>query len=235
MSSVRAFLLAAISALVVLTPSSTGATVARHSPGSATVPGPASGIAASALVEAAEGAGLRSTVLDAALLGYRKALKDAVTNPSLLTVIDYSLPSHTPRLWVLDLAAGRVLMHELVAHGRGTGLDSARSFSNTPGSFKTSLGTFITGTTYRGANGLSLRLRGLDEGLNDRAAERAIVLHGAWYVSDDIVRRQGRLGRSEGCPAVSEDVAPRVIGLIKDGSVLFAYYPSAELEQRLGT
>lgn len=126
-------------------------------------------------------------------------------------------------------------MHELVAHGRGTGLDSARSFSNTPGSFKTSLGTFITGTTYRGANGLSLRLRGLDEGLNDRAAERAIVLHGAWYVSDDIVRRQGRLGRSEGCPAVSEDVAPRVIGLIKDGSVLFAYYPSAELEQRLGT
>jgi hypothetical protein len=151
----------------------------------------------------------------------------------VLTVIDYSLPSRERRLWVLDLVAGSVLMREFVAHGRGTGLDVARKFSNIPGSLQSSLGAFITGGTYEGQNGQSLRLRGVDRGLNDRAEERAIVVHGAWYVSDEIVRQQGRLGRSEGCPALSEDVAPRVIDLIRDGTVLFSYYPSPDLERSL--
>jgi hypothetical protein len=233
LSSVRTLLLAAISALVVLSPASTEATVARPAPVAAPELNADSAFSIAALTDAAREAGLRSNVLDAALRGYRHAVEEGVAKPSLLTVIDYSLPSRTPRLWVLDLDAGKVLMHELVAHGRGTGLDSARLFSNKPGSYKSSLGTFITGATYRGANGLSLRLRGIDEGLNDRAAERAIVIHGAWYVSDDIVRMQGRLGRSEGCPALSQDVAPRVIDLIRDGSVVFSYFPSPELEQRL--
>lgn len=225
-------MLATIGALLVLTPASTKATGARPAP----VPAndrpedDGAGIAVAALTEAAEAAGLRATVLNAGLDGYRRALEEGVDNPSVLTVIDYSLPSREPRLWVLDLEAGKVLARELVAHGRGTGLDEARDFSNVPGSFQSSLGTFITGATYRGRHGLSLRLHGIDAGLNDRAAERAIVIHGAWYVSETLVRQQGRLGRSEGCPALSEDVAPRVIELIRDGSVVFSYHPSPELE-----
>jgi hypothetical protein len=146
----------------------------------------------------------------------------------LLTVIDYSLSSRQPRLWVLDLSSGRVLAHELVAHGRGTGGDLARRFSNRPGSLQSSLGTFVTGAAYRGRHGLALRLRGLDTGVNDRAEDRAIVMHGAWYVSPAVVAQLGRLGRSEGCPALSRTAAPRVIDLIRDGTVLFAYFPSRE-------
>jgi hypothetical protein len=119
-----------------------------------------------------------------------------------------------------------VLAHELVAHGRNTGDDRARRFSNRPGSLQSSLGTFVTGRTYQGRHGLSLRLRGLDAGLNDRAEARAIVVHGAEYVSPDIVRRLGRLGRSQGCPALEPGVAARVIDLIRGGSVLFAWYPT---------
>jgi hypothetical protein len=148
-----------------------------------------------------------------------------VTSP-LLTVIDYSMPSRMRRLWVLDLERGRVLARELVAHGRGTGEDRAQRFSNRPGSLQSSLGVFVTGRTYRGKHGLALQLRGLDAGVNDRAAERAIVMHGAWYVSPAMVSKVGRLGRSEGCPALSPTAAPRVIRLIRNGSVLYAYYPT---------
>jgi hypothetical protein len=137
------------------------------------------------------------------------------------------------RLWVLDLERGRVLARELVAHGRGTGEDRARRFSNRPGSLQSSLGVFVTGRTYRGKHGLALRLRGLDAGVNDRAAERAIVMHGAWYVSPAMVAKVGRLGRSEGCPALSAAAAPRVIRLIRNGSVLFAYYPPERLAGRV--
>ena len=179
-----------------------------------------------ALVAAAARAGLRAEVLAAALRAQARALRSAATHARILTVIDYSLPSRARRLWVLDLDRDSVLAHELVAHGRNTGDDLARRFSNRPGSLQSSLGTFITGRTYRGRHGLSLRLRGLDAGLNDRAEARAIVVHGADYVSPGIVRRLGRLGRSQGCPALEPGVAARVIGLIRDGSVLFAWYPS---------
>ncbi|HEX6106137.1 MAG TPA: murein L,D-transpeptidase catalytic domain family protein, partial [Gemmatimonadales bacterium] len=149
----------------------------------------------------------------------------------LLTVIDYSLRSREPRLWVLDLAAGRVVARELVAHGRGTGGDEAREFSNRPGSHQSSLGTFLTGATYRGKHGVSLRLKGLDRGLNHLAEARAIVIHGAEYVDQAIVRQLGRLGRSQGCPALSRSAAPRVIDLIRDGTVVFSYHPSAALDR----
>ena len=125
---------------------------------------------------------------------------------------------------MLDLVRARVLAHELVAHGRGSGDDLARRFSNQPGSLQSSLGTFLTGTTYYGKHGLSLRLQGLDPGVNDRAAERAIVVHGAPYVDAALVPRLGRLGRSQGCPALSPAVAARIIDLIRGGSVLYAYY-----------
>jgi hypothetical protein len=141
----------------------------------------------------------------------------------LLTVIDYSLPSTKPRLWVVDLERGEVLFHELVAHGSGTGDNYATRFSNLPNSRQTSLGLFLTGGTYDGGNGYSLRLRGLDEGINDRAEARHIVIHGAWYVSAEHARRQGRLGRSWGCPALSLASARPVIDTVKGGSFVYAY------------
>ena len=141
----------------------------------------------------------------------------------LLTIIDYSLPSTQPRLWVLDLENGKVLYHELVAHGSGSGDNYATRFSNNNDSHQTSLGLFVTGGTYEGGNGYSLKLRGLDKGFNDRAEERHIVMHGAWYVSREHVRAQGRLGRSWGCPALSEQSAQPVIDTIKGGSFVFSY------------
>jgi len=141
----------------------------------------------------------------------------------LLTLIDYSLPSTAPRLWVLDLARGKVLFHELVAHGAGSGDNYATRFSNAPDSRQTSLGLFLTGGTYEGGNGYSLNLNGLDRGVNDRAEERRIVMHGAWYVSADHARDFGRLGRSWGCPALPVASAHSVIDAIKNGTFLFSY------------
>jgi hypothetical protein len=142
-----------------------------------------------------------------------------------LAVIDYSLPSTRPRLWVFDLDRAALLFEELVAHGKGTGERFARRFSNVDGSKMSSLGLFRTGATYVGSNGYSLRLEGLEPGFNDRAEPRAIVMHGASYVSRGLARELGRIGRSWGCPAVREEVARPVIDTLKGGSLLFAYYP----------
>jgi len=144
-----------------------------------------------------------------------------------LTIIDYSLPSTQPRLWVLDLAKGKVLFHELVAHGAGSGDKYATRFSNVENSRATSLGLFLTGGTYEGGNGYSLTLKGLDAGVNDQAEARHVVMHGAWYVSEDHARQFGMLGRSWGCPALSQTVAPEVIDTIKGGSFVYAYAGSA--------
>jgi len=180
-------------------------------------------------------AGLRPNVLRLALEARARAEARGLATRPVLTVIDYSLPSRKRRLWVLDLEHARVLAHELVAHGRETGGDVARRFSNRPGSFQSSLGTFVTGETYTGAHGLSLRLRGLDQGLNDQAEARGIVLHGADYVNAGIVDKLGRLGRSQGCPALSPAAAPRVIELIRDRTVVFAYHPSPALRRTLAS
>ncbi|MGH9361285.1 MAG: murein L,D-transpeptidase catalytic domain family protein [Thermoanaerobaculia bacterium] len=169
--------------------------------------------------------GLAPEVLAAALEAMSAARARGVSaREDLLTVIDYSLPSTEPRLWVLDLARHEVLFRELVAHGKGTGEKYATRFSNAPESRQTSLGLFLTRGTYVGGNGYSLRLQGLDAGLNDRAEARAIVMHGAWYVSSEQARAQGRIGRSWGCPAVSEKVARPVIDTIKGGSFIFSYH-----------
>jgi hypothetical protein len=145
-----------------------------------------------------------------------------------LAVIDYSRPSSEPRLWVFDLHRGRLLFEELVAHGRGTGERLAKRFSNTDGSHMSSLGLFRATDPYDGANGYSLRLQGLEPGFNDRALDRAIVMHGAPYVSQDLVHKQGRIGRSWGCPAVRSAVARRMIDTLKHGALVFAYYPHRE-------
>jgi hypothetical protein len=145
-----------------------------------------------------------------------------------LAFIDYSRPSTEPRLWVFDVALGKLLYEEVVAHGRGSGENIARFFSNVEGSHASSLGLFLTRETYQGRNGYSLRMDGLEPGVNDAAMERAIVMHGAPYVDPRQAERQGRLGRSFGCPAVREAVARGVIDVLKDGQFVFAYYPDAQ-------
>jgi hypothetical protein len=156
----------------------------------------------------------------------------AISRAEVLTVIDYSRPSTENRLFVIDLASSRVLFAERVAHGRGTGENAAERFSNLPQSHMTSLGVFRAGDAYTGAHGLSLHLDGLEPGFNDRARERAIVLHGADYVSDALIASQGRLGRSWGCPAVRPAIAKALIDAIRDGSLLVAYYPDADWLRR---
>lgn len=142
-----------------------------------------------------------------------------------LAVIDYSLPSTERRFWLFDTAASRLVRHDYVAHGKNSGLLYATQFSNVPGSLQSSLGLYYTGATYMGRHGYSLRLHGLEPGINDRALERAIVLHGADYVGPSFIETHSRLGRSWGCPALPRRSAPGVIELLKDGAYLFAYYP----------
>ena len=144
-----------------------------------------------------------------------------------LAVIDYSLPSTERRLWIFDIEARKLLFAEYVAHGQGTGENFARDFSNRDGSHQTSLGLFRTAGTYNGKNGYSLKMEGLEPGTNDAAMARAIVMHGAPYVNPAAAKVQGRLGRSWGCPAVRPEVAGAVIDSLKNGQMIFAYYPDS--------
>lgn len=180
--------------------------------------------------EGAELGSLEPTVFDLALNAASCAVRAGkVVNPKTLTVIDYSRPSSQERrLWVIDLTTHELLYEELVAHGQGSGLATATMFSNEPDTHRTSLGLFKTLDTYVGKNGYSLRLDGLDAGINDRARERAIVMHGAPYVSEQFVRSNGRLGRSWGCPAIRNDIAREMIDRVKGGGLVFAYYPDAK-------
>jgi len=168
-------------------------------------------------------------VLALALEARACALSSGEVDPDArLAVIDYSRPSTDKRLWVFDLAHDRLLHREYVAHGSGSGENIARRFSNVDGSHATSLGLFRTAETYVGGNGYSLRLDGLDPGFNDHARSRAIVMHGAWYVNPELIRSQGRLGRSQGCPALRQEVAKVVIDELKQRQLLFAYADDAQ-------
>lgn len=173
--------------------------------------------------------GLRGEVLKLALdASACAAERGLVKKRDLLTVIDYSIPSSEPRLFTFNLASGKMLFRELVAHGKNSGGDKASFFSNESGSLATSLGLFVTADTYYGGNGYSLRLRGLEEGVNDMAWDRLIVMHGASYVSKEAVRVLGRLGRSWGCPAVRAEIAEKIINTVRGGSAIFAYYPDKQ-------
>ncbi len=147
----------------------------------------------------------------------------ACRRKDILTLIDFTKPSTEPRLWVIDMAARRVLITSHVAHGRGSGDNFATSFSNESGSHKSSLGVYLTENTYNGGNGYSLVLNGLEPGVNDNAKSRAVVVHGADYADPALAAVQGRLGRSLGCPALPRAVTREVIDTIKDGSVLYIY------------
>ncbi|MFC5440251.1 murein L,D-transpeptidase catalytic domain family protein [Rhodanobacter ginsenosidimutans] len=142
-----------------------------------------------------------------------------------LAVIDYSMPSLQRRLWVFDLRNHELLYREWVAHGSGSGGNLPTHFSNEDGSHASSVGLFVTGATYTGRNGYSLRMDGLEPGFNDAAMDRAIVMHGADYVNVAADKAMGRLGRSWGCPALRSAVARPIIDVMKDGQFVFAYYP----------
>lgn len=172
---------------------------------------------------------LSPQVIDLALDAQRCArAQGEVDEVERLAVIDYSLPSTEPRLWVFDLTERELLYREHVAHGRGSGDNLPVLFSNEHGSHQTSLGLFRTAETYHGGNGYSLRMDGLEAGVNDQARERLIVMHGAPYVNPQQALRQGRLGRSFGCPAVRPEVARPMIDSLKEGQLLFAYYPDRD-------
>ena len=163
-------------------------------------------------------------LLQTALAGYKLLLDEqSVSRPGVITIIDFSLPSNKERLWILDLIRKKVLFRCLVSHGRNSGELIAENFSNTPGSNASSPGFYTTGETYIGRHGLSLALDGLEMGINDNARTRAIVIHGADYVSSDFIRNHGRLGRSQGCPAVPAELSKEIIETIKGGSCLFIY------------
>jgi len=144
-------------------------------------------------------------------------------NPDIVTIVDYSKPSKEKRFFVIDLKKKKLLFHELVAHGKGSGVDRATVFGNGGGTYKSSLGAYLTAETYFGKHGYSLALDGLDKGVNDQARPRAVVVHGAWYVSEKFVKQHGRTGRSWGCPALDEAVSKAVIDTIKNGTLLYIW------------
>ncbi len=175
--------------------------------------------------------GLDPKVLDVALKAYSCAKKKGLATQKMLTIVDYSKPSTENRLYVLNLQNNSVPIKTLVAHGKLSGANNAVSFSNKPRSYSSSLGLFKTGDVYSGKHGKSLRLHGLDKGYNHCAYKRSIVMHSASYVSKAFANSVGRLGRSLGCFAVSESISNKIIDKIKNGSLLFAYYPDKKYLQ----
>jgi L,D-transpeptidase catalytic domain len=149
--------------------------------------------------------------------------KGTIQKNGILSIVDFSLPSFKKRLFVLDMENGKLLFNTLVAHGRNSGKLLATKFSNRLNSFESSLGFYMTGETYNGQKGYSLRLMGMEQGINSNAYDRGIVVHAATYVNDDISKIYGRLGRSEGCPAIPVDIHRSVIETIKNGSCFFIY------------
>lgn len=158
--------------------------------------------------------------------GYTVLESQGKIKNNILTIIDFSLSSKKERMWVIDMLHKKVIFQTLVSHGIKSGKEFAKSFSNQNESYKSSLGFFLTGETYMGKHGISLKLDGLEFGLNDKARERDVVIHGAEYVSKKLANTQGYLGRSQGCPALEPSIAPKLIQSIKNKSVLFIYHPS---------
>ncbi|MBD3583245.1 murein L,D-transpeptidase catalytic domain family protein [Flavobacterium selenitireducens] len=163
-----------------------------------------------------------------ALEGFYKLKSQGVVAKDILTVIDFTMSSNTKRLWVIDLATNTVLFNSLCAHGRNTGDEFATKFSNKSESYMSSLGFYATGEIYNGKHGQSLKLDGLQAGVNDKARARGVVMHAADYVSESFIAAHRRLGRSQGCPALPNELTKEIIGTIKGKSLLFIYHPSGE-------
>ena len=161
-----------------------------------------------------------------AFKGYEKLLKKGtISNPDIITICDFSLSSRKKRLFIIDLRQGELILNTYVAHGRKSGAEYARKFSNRTSSHQSSLGFYVTRNTYYGEHGLSLKIEGLDRGFNDNAGRRNIVIHGSEYVGDDFIQENKFMGRSFGCPAVPADQTTDIVNVIKNGSCFFIYYP----------
>lgn len=163
-------------------------------------------------------------LLEMAVNGYHKlVLNNKIQIGKPLTIVDFSLPSTEKRMWIIDVESGIILHNSVVSHGRNSGDLMAEQFSNIDSSFMSSLGFYVTGETYVGKHGYSLRLDGVEIGFNDKARDRAIVIHGADYANEDFITKTGRLGRSLGCPALPVDTSKEIIDIIKDKTCLFIF------------
>ena len=171
-------------------------------------------------------------VFQLALKGYLQLQKEGkLSNPDVLSIVDFRKSSNQKRFFLIDMDNAKLVLKSLVAHGRKSGEEFATSFSNVPSSLKSSLGFFVTGETYMGENGLSLKLDGAERNVNDKARDRAVVVHAADYVSEAFIRANKRLGRSFGCPALPKEHYTEVVNKIKDGSCMFLYYPEKKYLQ----
>lgn len=168
-----------------------------------------------------------------AIKGYNLLKTQGKIQRHLLTVIDFSRSSNTKRLWIIDMDLQSVVYNTLVAHGRNSGDEFAQSFSNTNSSNMSSLGFYATGELYNGKHGQSLKLDGLENGLNSNARSRGVVMHAADYVSETFIKLHHRLGRSQGCPALPSGITKEVINLIKGKSCLFIYHPEYNRESKI--
>jgi len=175
-----------------------------------------------------ENAGLSEEALNSAIIGYEKLVAEGMlSNTQYLTIVDLSQSSRKKRFYLLDVKNYELTLNTFVAHGKNSGVDQAERFSNTPESEESSLGFYVTKNTYVGKHGLSLKLSGLENGFNNNAEARAIVVHGAEYVNEGRTL-SAYMGRSQGCPAIPQSVAPKVINLIKGGSAIFVYHPTTK-------
>lgn len=179
-----------------------------------------------------EGAKPDYAVFSKAITGYFAIKSQNQIQKNLLTIIDFSLSANLERLWIIDVNNMKVIHQSLVSHGQNSGLLYAESFSNTPSSHQSSLGFFLTGDIYYGKHGMSMYLEGLEAGINDKARERAIVMHSADYVSFDFIKQHGRLGRSHGCPAIPQDGHKQIITLLNGGSCLYIHHHDKEYHQK---
>lgn len=160
--------------------------------------------------------------------GFEYLKNNSIIEKSILTIIDFSISSNKKRLWIVDMDSYKILYHTLVSHGKNSGDEYAENFSNIEGSEKSSLGFYATGETYIGKNGYSLKIDGLSGELNSNARSRSVVIHAADYVSNEFVYKNGKLGRSQGCPALPKELNQEIIDLIKNKSCLFIYHPKLD-------
>jgi len=179
----------------------------------------------------AQAPNLTPAAVKAGITAYDHAEAQGLDKKHLLTLIDFKQPSTQKSLYVINMNNGNIKYNTLVAHGKNSGNDYATKFSNNPGSDQSSLGVYLTGNTYSGEHGYSMRLNGLEKGFNSNARSRAVVMHSAWYVSKAFAKAHGYLGRSWGCTALSQKMEPKVVKAIHGGTVLFAYYPSKHYMQ----
>ena len=175
--------------------------------------------------------GLQSELFEVALKAFKKAQSTGVTSKTVYTIVDLRMHSKEKRLWTVNMQTGELLFHEVTTHGRLSDINHdgfLDTVSNVPQSKQTSVGLYKTAEVYTGSHGLSLRLDGLEKGFNDNARRRKIVIHGADYAGEEFIQKHGRLGRSLGCPSVSNDVSDELISVIKEGSLLFMYTPNED-------